>query len=205
MIKHINWIPLTGLVLLITCGFTCNKHAFTTQPSATKTSDNRSIVNETPDLHQGKNQGINIGDVAPDITMKTPEGKTFQLSKLRGKVVLVDFWASWCGPCRRENPILVEAYNKYKDAKFTVGKGFTIYSISLDKSENAWKKAISKDNLMWKYHVSDLKAWNNQAAVDYNVRAIPTNVLLDKDGVIIAKNLRGASLHQKLDECLIRR
>jgi thiol-disulfide isomerase/thioredoxin len=123
-------------------------------------------------------------------------GKAIALSSLQGKVVLVDFWASWCMPCRQENPNVVRMYEKYKD------KGFTVYSVSLDESKDAWVKAIKDDNLSWPNHVSDLKGWQSSAAALYGVSSIPATFLLDKEGNIIAQNLRGAELEQKLQEIL---
>ncbi len=134
------------------------------------------------------------GKMAPDISAPTPEGKELALSDLRGKVVLLDFWASWCGPCRRENPNVVRMYDKYKD------KGFTVYSVSLDNNKNKWLAAIEKDNLKWDSHVSELKKWNSKAAGAYGIKSIPTTFLLDGDGKIIGKNLRGPKLGQKLAE-----
>ena len=113
---------------------------------------------------------------------------------MRGKVVLIDFWASWCGPCRRENPNVVKLYEKYKD------KGFEIFSISLDKDKTAWIKAIKDDNLKWTNHVSDLKYWSSEAAKLYGVSSIPSTVLIDKEGRVIAKNLRGRDLELKMKE-----
>lgn len=136
---------------------------------------------------------LSTGNEAPDIALPNPDGKIIKLSSLRGNYVLIDFWASWCRPCRMENPNNVKLYKKYHD------KGFEIYGVSLDKSRDAWLKAIKDDNLTWT-HVSDLKFWQSEGAKIYNVRAIPHTVLLDKDGKIIANGLRGDSLAKKLKE-----
>jgi thiol-disulfide isomerase/thioredoxin len=136
------------------------------------------------------------GAIAPDLEFASPDGKKIKLSSLRGKIVLLDFWASWCGPCRRENPNVVAAYNKFKD------KGFTIYSVSLDQDAGRWKGAIQQDGLAWPYHVSDLKGWQSEAAHIYGVNGIPAQFLLDKEGKIIGKNLRGEQLEEKLAEIL---
>lgn len=137
-----------------------------------------------------------IGAEAPELEYEAPDGSKIKLSSLRGKVVLLDFWASWCGPCRRENPAVVAAYKKYKD------KGFAIYSVSLDQDKTKWVNAIAQDGLTWKEHVSDLKGWKSQAAATYGVSSIPAQFLLDKNGIIIAKNLRGQELDRMLAEVL---
>lgn len=137
-------------------------------------------------------KGVGEGSEAPEIALNTPEGNVLKLTSLRGKYVLIDFWASWCGPCRRENPNVIKTYAKYKD------KGFEIFGVSLDKDRQAWLKAIEADQLTWK-HVSDLQYWNSVAAQAYQVSSIPMTFLLDPQGKIIAKGLRGESLNEYLE------
>lgn len=132
------------------------------------------------------------GKPAPDFTLQTPEGKQVSLSSFKGKYVLIDFWASWCGPCRKENPNVVKAYNQFKD------KNFTVLGVSLDEDKATWQAAIAKDKLTWT-HVSDLKGWSSSAATLYGIQSIPANFLLDKDGKIIAKDLRGEDLISALN------
>jgi thiol-disulfide isomerase/thioredoxin len=136
-------------------------------------------------------QGVNEGAMAPEINLATPAGPNLALSSLRGKYVLIDFWASWCGPCRRENPNVVKTYATYKD------KGFEIFGVSLDQNREAWLKAIEADKLVWK-HVSDLQYWNSAGAQAYQVNSIPQTFLVNPEGRIIAKGLRGAALDNYL-------
>ena len=136
-----------------------------------------------------------VGKQAPELSLPDTEGRNVKLSSFRGKYVLVDFWASWCAPCRRENPNVVQAYNQYRN------KNFTILGVSLDRQKAAWEKAIVDDNLNWT-HISDLKYWQSEAASIYQLSVIPFNVLVDPDGKIIAENLRAEALKQKLSEVL---
>jgi peroxiredoxin len=139
------------------------------------------------------NSKFDTGEAVPEISLPNPDGQVINLSDLQGKYVMIDFWASWCKPCRIENPNVVRVYNKYKD------QGFEILGVSLDRDRNSWLQAIEKDGLTWK-HVSDLKFWQSEAAQSYGINAIPYTVLLDKEGKVIAENLRGASLEAKLGE-----
>lgn len=141
-------------------------------------------------------EAVSVGKKAPDFTAKDTDGNPVRLSDHLGKgYVLIDFWASWCGPCRRENPNILKAYNQYKD------KGFDIFAVSLDQSKTSWLTAIGKDNLTWT-HVSDLLYWNSAPAKLYGVRAIPANFLVDSNGIIVAKNIRGEELGKTLETLL---
>ena len=142
-------------------------------------------------------RSIWVGKQAPEISLPDTEGKEVTLSSFRGKYVLVDFWASWCGPCRRENPNVVDAYNKFR------GKNFTILGVSLDRpgQKDNWLKAIKDDNLTWT-HISDLKFWQSEVVPLYNVQSIPFNVLVDPQGKVVAENLRGDALEQTLQQFL---
>lgn len=142
------------------------------------------------------NKKIEVGAPAPDIFLDDPNGKEIKLSDLKGKIVLLDFWASWCGPCRKTNPLVVNVYHKYKD------KGFTIYSVSLDQDKEKWLQAIKTDGLTWENHVSDLAGWESIAARLYKVNSIPSTFLIDKKGIIRAVRIHPSELEQKLQALL---
>ena len=168
----------------------------------------KSMTDKIAELEKSQQQGggadaaggeepsaIKVGQIAPDFTLPDPSGKMISLNSFRGKYVLVDFWASWCGPCRQENPNVVKAYQQYK------GKNFTILGVSLDKTKDKWQQAIKEDGLAWN-HVSDLKFWDSAVVPLYGINAIPTNFLLDPQGKVIAANLRGPALEAKLKEVI---
>jgi thiol-disulfide isomerase/thioredoxin len=142
--------------------------------------------------------GLHTGNSAPEIISENPEGVKTTLSSLKGNIVLIEFWASWCKPCRLKHPELVRVYNQFKDSTFKTAKGFEIYSVSLDQNKTAWLAAIEKDKLSWNNHVSDLSGWDSKAVRDYRFNAIPHNILLDENGLIIGTDLFGENLIKKL-------
>jgi peroxiredoxin len=155
----------------------------------------RTIPNQPPPKKSNRKNGqYAAGDEALDIVMADPDGNIRKLSDLRGKVVLLDFWASWCGPCRRENPNVVKAYEKYNS------QGFEVFSVSLDSNADRWKQAIEQDGLVWPYHVCDMKKWRNAASQAYGISSIPYTMLIGRDGIIIRTQFRGPALEEELEK-----
>ena len=141
--------------------------------------------------------GLEIGNVAPEIRLPSIKGDTIALSSLRGKLVLIDFWGTWCSPCVEEQPELARLYGKYKNATFSKGKGFEIYGVSLDSKKTTWENGITSLHINW-IQVSDLKFWRSPVAKAYNIQALPYNLLIDGKGVILAKGLHGAMLEREI-------
>ncbi len=200
--SHTNAVidsPAHPLILVFASG-TLNPEQDYDKLQQIKNTLNKEIPNSkyTKDFDKkvNKSKPLRVGDVAPNINLPGPNGNNLELSSLKGNIVLLDFWASWCKPCRVENPNIVALYNKYNK------EGFTIYSVSLDKNKDQWLKAIAEDHLLWENHVSELKAWDTEGIKAYQINSIPTTYLLDTNGVIVGKNLRGRELENVISEQL---
>jgi len=182
-------LPFLSLLFLLTA---CN-------PKAPTSETTYQLPPEIEEIAVGNQYGLR----AAELFLPNENGEEITLSSLRGNLVLVDFWASWCPPCRKENPALIRLYETYKDKEFVNGKGFTIYSVSLDRSKEAWLKAIEEDQLSWPIQVCDLLGAKSEAAMVYGVQSIPSSFLLDQNGVVIGVNLRGEELEKTIGDLVV--
>jgi len=184
--SHVRYLILTSLLL-----FFCRATLVYSQPD----------IDLFP-AEEKSETGVHIGQRVPDILLESPSGEMIALSSLRGKMVLIDFWAAWCPPCRRQNPHLRELYHRYKDREFINASGFTIFSVSFDRDRDQWIEAISRDSLDWETQVVDLKGMRSSTASRWLVSSIPANTLIDGDGIVLAVGQRGSFLEEKLKEYL---
>jgi thiol-disulfide isomerase/thioredoxin len=182
--KQLKIQKYSTLLLLLFILLACNSNKKYIAESEVKTIELEDSSSSTQDNFFYQVKGV------------SPNGDTLELGKIESKVILLDFWASWCGPCRKVHPELVKVYQKYNK------RGFEIFSISLDESKNDWKKAIQKDNLSWKFHISELNSWDSKYAKMFQIEYIPNNILYDKKGNILAKELEPAQLDTILNEIL---
>lgn len=190
-----NLAGFYGMLILYTVDPTGQEQALVSYAEEVKDQFPNNEAVQSFVTHMAQIKPLSIGQVAPDFGSLTPSGEEVKLSDLRGQYVLLDFWAAWCGPCRQENPNIVEQYHRFKD------KGFTVLGVSLDRDRDAWLKAIEDDKLEWT-QISDLKMWDSEAGKLYNITAIPASFMIDPDGKIVGKNLRGPALKQFLEENL---
>lgn len=201
---HKFLLPVFTTAFLVIMIFSCKSKQ--TADSGNNTANTGSTGGkgtiENYDTPANITEGLNIGNKAPELAFNSPTDSVISLSSLRGYYVLIDFWASWCGPCRYENPNVVKAHKRFSKEKFSYGKGFKVFNVSLDNNKAAWQNAIRKDSLNWPYHISDLKGWDTQLGAKYQVNSIPANWLIDPRGIIVAKGLRGEALHTALERFL---